>query len=89
VVDVNLSATHREHVQLHELAHLALRHRTWTGTEHELRAVLGNPHGLEKMLTTFTCRAPVNSIADAQRQQEEQEAELLTRLLAQRVFTQR
>lgn len=89
VVDANLSPTHREHVQLHELAHLALGHRTWTGTEEELRASLGMPSGLQQMLGTFTCRAPVNAIPDAQRQREEEEAELLTRLLAQRVFAQR
>jgi len=89
VVDANLSPTHREHVQLHELAHLALGHRTWSGTEAELVAALGNPTGLKQLLDTFTCRAPVNAIADSQRQREEGEAELLTRLIAQRVFAQR
>lgn len=88
-VDANLSPTHREHVQLHELAHLALGHRTWSGTEAELVAALGNPTGLKQLLDTFTCRAPVNAIADSQRQREEGEAELLTRLIAQRVFAQR
>lgn len=89
VVDAKLSPTHREHVQLHELAHLALRHRTWSGTEADLRATLGSPAGWTQLLDTFTCRAPVNVIADSQRQQEEEEAELLTRLIAQRVFAQR
>jgi len=89
VVDANLSPTHREHVQWHELAHLALGHRTWTGTEVELVAALGNPASLNQTLNTFTCRAPVSALADSQRQQEEEEAELLTRLIAQRVFAQR
>ena len=86
VVAQDLTPPHRAHVQLHELAHLALGHRTWSGTEAELMAEWSNPAGMQRLLNRFTCRAPVHSIEEERRRIEEQEAELLTRLIAQRVF---
>lgn len=88
VCDSTLTPTHQTHIRFHELAHLALGHRTWVGPTKELELALVDPTRVAALVGAFSCRASKADL-DALRVSEDEEAELLTRLLVERVFAAR
>lgn len=85
----NLQPAQREHVKTHEVAHLALRHNTVIASYNELERISKNPGLLVKSDITIACRATTHPDALNERQRQENEAELLTRLIYERRFKSR
>ncbi len=84
VYNSKLSPVHQVHVQMHELAHLALGHPTWTGTSEDMEGLLHEPTRLIQLVREFSCRVTTRQLVDGTRSPQDQEAELLTRLIFQR-----
>ncbi len=84
VYNSNLSPVHQVHVQMHVLAHLALAHPTWTGTDADMEVLFQDPTRLIQLVREFSCRVTTKQLIDGSRTPQDQEAELLTRLIFQR-----
>lgn len=84
-----LQPTQREHVKMHEVAHIALHHNTVIASYEQLAQIQRNPALLTASNLTIACRA-TNSLQSRSKQQtQEDEAELLTRLIFEQRFLTR
>lgn len=89
VYNSDLPLAHQLHVQMHELAHLALGHPTWTGSTEDLELLLHNPPQLNLVIKEFACRATNQPLNIQSHSPEELEAEDLTRELFKRAASVR
>ena len=84
-----LQPTQREHVKMHEVAHIALQHNIVIASYEQLEKIQRNPKLLTESNLTIACRATNSSGKRSKRQTQEDEAELLTRLIFEQRFLTR
>lgn len=87
--DSKLPATHQAHVKTHELAHLALGHKTVSLSPEQMEAIMLHPELVVDHLSVISCRSSAPSFLSSERNRAEQEAELLTRLIYHQAFAAR
>ncbi len=84
-----LQPTQREHVKMHEVAHIALQHNTVIASYAQLEKIQRNPALLTESNLTIACRATNSLSKRTKRHTQEDEAELLTRLIFEQRFLTR
>lgn len=85
----DLTPTHRAHVKTHEIAHIALQHNTVVATYQDLERIQKDPSVLFKSNMTIACRNTTLRKNPTVRDLQEQEAELLTRIIYEKSFAER
>lgn len=85
----NMPAAQQAHVKTHEVAHIALRHNTIVATIDQLEQIQREPSLLFNSQWAIACRATTPRRNQSQREAEEEEAELLTRLVYEKHFAAR
>ncbi len=87
--NATLPLAHQEHVLIHELAHIALGHDTLHVTPEQAEQALQNPARAAEQWACISCRALNGVVPDSLLAQQDQEAEMLARLIFQRILAAR